>query len=260
MDNTTAAYLAGFFDGEGSISVNVNRKLGRWALRLTCHQVNPRPLQLLQEVFGGSIRMTYRIGNQRSIFEWVASGVAGSEALRVLRPYLRVKAEEAEIALQFQSLMKARSERRLGLSDEDREEREHLYQQLRDLKHLNYEHLKSEATTSRRLPSKPKPIPMVHRKVSVPIISAQGHAGRPAKGESRMPSPEVLGQIYIEKGLMDAAREFGVSRQTILNWLDRYGIPRQGRTEASEARRKAASASSWRRSSPWLTPSSVFTS
>ena len=87
-------------------------------------------------------------------------------------------------------------------------------------------------------------------KVAVPVISAQGRTGRPSKGESRAPEDAadvaIFAAIYKDHGPTEAAREYGVSRQTILNWLDRYGIVRAGRTEASEMRRKAASAASWR--------------
>jgi hypothetical protein len=44
----------------------------------------------------------------------------------------------------------------------------------------------------------------------------------------------------MDHGLGHAAREYGVSRQTIVNWLVRYDIPRMGRTEESEMRRIAA--------------------
>ena len=249
MDNTLAAYLAGFFDGEGSISVNVNRKLMRWSLRLSCHQVNPAPLRLFVEVFGGSIRLTERAGNQRAIYEWVAAGIMGAEALRQMRPYLRVKGEEADVALRFHGLMKSRSDRRSGLTVEEAGERERLYQELRDLKHLDYSAQTAITLTPPRPVAKPKP-PIKHRhKVAVPVISAQGRTGRPSKGESRAPvdaaDVAIFAAIYRDHGPTEAAREYGVSRQTIFNWLDRYGIERTGRTEASEARRKAASSASW---------------
>lgn len=88
-------------------------------------------------------------------------------------------------------------------------------------------------------------------KVAVKVVG--GKEGRPLKGESRKPEDAadigIFAAIYTDHGLSETAREYGVSRQTILNWLDRYGIPRQGRTPASEARRKAAVAASWKSSS-----------
>jgi len=250
MDNVRVAYLAGFFDGEGSISINVNRKLVRWSLRMTCHQVNPAPLRLLADAFGGSIHLTPRIGNQRPIYEWVAGGKMAAAAIRVLRPYLTVKADEADVALEFHALMKAD---RSKLTSGEEEQREALYQRLRDLKHLDYSDQTEAVLTPRRPPAKPKPAPKVRHKVATPVTSAQGRPGRPARGQSRKPVDDadigILAAVYNDHGLAAAALEYGVSRQTILNWLDSYGIPRQGRTPASEARRKAAAAASWKSSS-----------
>jgi len=84
-----------------------------------------------------------------------------------------------------------------------------------------------------------------HHKVAVPIVSAQGRSGRPAKGESKKPDAMMLGDLYGECGVNATARYFGVSRQTIYNWLDGYGIERTGRTPASEARRIAATRAAW---------------
>jgi len=248
MDEVRVAYLAGFFDGEGSISVNVNRRLVRWSLRLSCQQVNPAPLRLLVEAFGGSIRLTSRRGNQRPIYGWAAGGRMAAEAIRMLRPYLTVKADEADVALEFHGLMKADRSR---LTPGEEEQREILYQRLRDLKHLDYTNQMTEMLTPRRPPAKPKPASKVRHKVAVKVIG--GKEGRPAKGQSRKPVDTadigIFAAIYSDHGLAATALEYGVSRQTILNWLDACGVPRQGRTPASEARRKAAAAASWTSSS-----------
>jgi transposase len=46
----------------------------------------------------------------------------------------------------------------------------------------------------------------------------------------------------MEQGVMDAARTLGVTKQTIYDWLDSYGMPRQGR---SRERSVAAMKASW---------------
>ena len=62
---------------------------------------------------------------------------------------------------------------------------------------------------------------------------------------SKKPDAMMLGDLYGECGVNATARYFGVSRQTIYNWLDGYGIERTGRTPASEARRIAATRAAW---------------
>jgi transposase len=62
----------------------------------------------------------------------------------------------------------------------------------------------------------------------------------------KKPDETMLADLYRECGVNATARYFGVSRQTVYNWLDGYGIPRTGRTEGSERRRLVAVASTWR--------------
>jgi hypothetical protein len=138
-------YLAGFIDGEGHIAIGVSRSpqgRRRWYLRFACHQVNPAPLLRLQRRFGGSIQVTKRIGNQRSISEWVTVSSIAGMALRELRPYLDVKADEADVAIAFQNLVEDRARKpnpKRRLSPEEEELRESMYRRLRELKHLEYD-------------------------------------------------------------------------------------------------------------------------
>lgn len=136
------AYLAGFIDGEGHIAVGLNKNPGgkrRWYLRFACHQVNPAPLALLQRRFGGSIQKTRRIGNQRAIQEWSTTSMAAYEAIKALRPYLVVKAAEADVAIEFQELLLHRGTRRTVLLPHEEAARQDCYERMRALKHINYD-------------------------------------------------------------------------------------------------------------------------
>ena len=89
-------------------------------------------------------------------------------------------------------------------------------------------------------PKPPKP-PKAHRvKVAQPIKST-GYKRRVFDDADI----GILRGIYTDHGLAETAREYGVSRQTVVNWLDRYDIAKQGRTAESEKRRAAAVAASW---------------
>jgi len=246
MDNMELAYLAGFVDGEGSIAVGVNRRKGKrvWYLRFSVHQVAPRPLQRLQARFGGSIRRNERTGNQRSIYEWVAANQIAASAITALRPYLDVKAEEADVALEFQALALPREDRWRGLSEEDHASRRVLYERMQELKRVTSDWLPDKTVPQRGARStngdilKPKPVPKVRHKVAAPVRSTGYDRGK-------KPERDILAAEYMLNGPNWIAGKYGVSRQTVFNWLDSCGIPRQGRTPASEARRKAASAASW---------------
>ena len=138
------AYLAGFLDGEGSIAVGLNRNPNgdrRWYLRISCHQLDPRPLRMLAQRFGGSVRRHgYEARRHRQIYEWAVNSRQAYEALCALRPYLVVKAEEADAGIEFQTLLASRSvSRRVPLSEAEQDARQALYEKLRLLKQRNYD-------------------------------------------------------------------------------------------------------------------------
>jgi len=135
-------YLAGFFDGEGHIAIGLNKNPGgkrRWYLRFAAHQVDPRPLRLLQERYGGSIQFTDRRGQQRPIYEWVATSIKAYKALKELSPFLIVKADEARLAMAFQELLFSRGTDRSVLTAEEEDARHRIYLAMREIKKRSYE-------------------------------------------------------------------------------------------------------------------------
>jgi hypothetical protein len=241
-DSTLLPYLAGLIDGEGHIGIGVSKNPKgerRWYLRFACHQVNPAPLLLLKERFGGSIVFTERNGTHRSLHEWLSGSMLAYEAIKALRPWLIVKAAEADLAIEYQEVLLARGTRRSPLSAEEQEKRESLYRRMRDLKHLDYE--REESTFKVTRIAKPKPPKKVRVKVSEPV------RGEWKKGKK--PNYDTVAAQYEEYGPLWMAREHGVSRQTVYNWLDSYSIPRAGR-EAGERRRIAALRNVWHAETP----------
>lgn len=95
------AYLAGLLDGEGCIYTSMSgpgphyRKVAV-AVQM-CHPEGPKAFQA---TFGGTISIRAPYGNTRKMFVWRRSGgIVVSRILTALRPYLRVKAFEADLAL-----------------------------------------------------------------------------------------------------------------------------------------------------------------
>lgn len=97
------AYCAGFIDGEGSIDIRhrmtkVNGKsYERFELRLSANQIDLAPLELLREIYGGS----FAHRKTSNVVTWVITDVRAAKAITAMRPYLLVKADEADIALRF---------------------------------------------------------------------------------------------------------------------------------------------------------------
>lgn len=95
-------YLAGFFDGEGCISLSAG---DLYTLHVSVTQVNPAPLREFAAAFGGNVRLRrWHRPDQRPGYIWNIASQKAMAMLKVLRPYLIVKAEEADIAIAFQSL------------------------------------------------------------------------------------------------------------------------------------------------------------
>lgn len=238
-DNSTLQYLAGFIDGEGSISVNLSKNpkgRRRWYLRMTCHQVNPAPLELLINTFGGSLRYSRRTATQRPIHEWAISSNEAYSAIKRLRPYLIVKAKEADLAMKFQELLWSRKNDKTLLTEDEERERERIYNALREMKRS--EHAQHGMSFKEPRIQKVKRLPKHRIRVAEPVVSTgYDKKKKPERGE--------LVSHYQEDGPVWCARHYGVSRQTVYNWLDAYEIPRQGRTEQSERRRIARVAATW---------------
>ena len=246
MDEHIDAYLAGFFDGEGNIRIDNSvgrRKQRRFNLRIEVKQVDPHPLNLFAERFGGTVRRVRRNNpnpNWRETVEWTASSERAVEALKAMRPWLIVKGSQADVAFRFQEVLDSRELRStIPLSAEERKVREDFAAEITRLKHLTYDDaILVEGEGTRRwqeIMAKPK----------LPKLKRQGRQhiplGSKGKGQkSKKPTAEVLRQEYEELGPIEVARKYQVVTTTVYNWLNGYGIPRIGINEQTIERFRAA--------------------
>jgi hypothetical protein len=92
-------YAAGFFDGEGCISIVFHKKK-HYSLELAVSQADPNPLWAMQSLFGGRI-VKHGQSVNRPVYYWKASSRQSMEAIKEMLPFLVVKREQAIIALQF---------------------------------------------------------------------------------------------------------------------------------------------------------------
>ena len=112
MTSTDCAYAAGFFDGEGWVGIaypKINKSEKRnHRLDVSVGQVDIRPLVWLVEKFGGRIQKNpKKCGlSQRLIYSWRINGPSAEAFLVAVRPYLIVKAEQADVALAFRKTIK----------------------------------------------------------------------------------------------------------------------------------------------------------
>lgn len=97
------SYLAGFFDGEGTVCISRRKDKGRdsFDLRICVGQKDIRPLELFKKRFGGRIYVQRRKGNLW-IYQWECK-YGKRDFLKAMIPHLRFKKEEAKIAEKYLS-------------------------------------------------------------------------------------------------------------------------------------------------------------
>ena len=101
MSRDDLIWAAGFFDGEGCVLI---RKNGRtYVVRITVSQVNPTPVRLLKDLFRGHISYQQpKNKNWSAQWKWEQDSKSAVETLKLLLPFLKVKADVAELAIEFQ--------------------------------------------------------------------------------------------------------------------------------------------------------------
>lgn len=105
IDGWMLGYIAGFFDGEGSVTIPMSSFKWRSSACLSISMVNTNLeiLELISGTIGGNIGPPHLMGGNRkpiySIrwFSWDAAMV-----LDMLYPYLVVKRRQAEIGIKYQ--------------------------------------------------------------------------------------------------------------------------------------------------------------
>lgn len=106
--NLNSAYIAGFFDAEGSVSIkrfktNTN---DRYELYLSLANVDKCLLQKIRKrfySFGSIAKMCgLKYEGQRPTYEWRLESRQAGTALQELSPFLIIKRSEAELGIKFQ--------------------------------------------------------------------------------------------------------------------------------------------------------------
>jgi hypothetical protein len=118
---TDLAWAAGFIDGEGCVSIvqrwtgacSTKKSYRYYQLNINVPQINKDPLLKLQKMFGGQIQAIKPTGPRRQSFVWTIHAALAGRMLSMLVPYLIVKKNEAELALQYQNDVKPRGQGRL---------------------------------------------------------------------------------------------------------------------------------------------------
>src|SRR5713101_4765974 len=105
ITSVMASWTAGIVDDEGCIMLIRQRGGLRRTVndRLCLKVVNtdPRMLKELQRLWGGRIGACSVYTGRRPAWEWMVFNARALEVLRLIRSYLIVKGEQADVALEF---------------------------------------------------------------------------------------------------------------------------------------------------------------
>lgn len=101
MTQTEIAYIAGLFDGEGTIGYYFKTKLNGYLAQLAIYNTDPRVMVWLKKVvpFGGVFSNNNKPGRKRG-WQWMLSSRPQIEQfVRAIRPYLVIKADQVDLIL-----------------------------------------------------------------------------------------------------------------------------------------------------------------
>lgn len=113
MNDFDLAYIAGFFDGEGSVTIHDNYaksprgKSPNHTLQVSIGNTDPRILIWLHQEYGGSL--CYRKEkrkNHRKVLQWTLRTRGALVFLEAIRPFLRMKCDQIDIAIAYQKTKK----------------------------------------------------------------------------------------------------------------------------------------------------------
>lgn len=97
-------YLAGFFDGEGSISLFPRNPLkgSGYFLRVNVTNTNREVLDILKEHFGGRIIIILKPGIiRKDCYRWTIESDKAGKFLITIRDKIRIKKERLEVAIKY---------------------------------------------------------------------------------------------------------------------------------------------------------------
>ena len=132
-DEQKLIWAAGFFDGEGFVTVGARgayKGHKSLYLRVGVNHVAPEPLHVLHELFNGSLQPQKEgsvVGNRVARTRWVLNCASAASALERLLPFFFYYKDVAKLGLELQDTMCYRGG---STPDEVRERREEIRQEI----------------------------------------------------------------------------------------------------------------------------------
>ena len=136
VSELNTAYVAGFMDGEGCVRIDKSfptKRSTHYKLQVIIGNTDLKPLSKIQEKYGG--RVDTRRHGKATLSYWTIYGDPATKFLEDIRPYAITKAEQIDVALEFQRT-KIRFIPAPGrkISQEELNKRSWFYERIKELK------------------------------------------------------------------------------------------------------------------------------
>jgi len=107
-DDALLAYIAGFFDGEGSVVIlsrlQERSKNPTYSLIVSIANTVLKPLRMLHSVYGGVMHKAGKVvPRQKQVYHWRLNGKRAADFLTDIRHFLIIKKRQALIGIDFQN-------------------------------------------------------------------------------------------------------------------------------------------------------------
>ena len=108
LNEVHLAYIAGFFDGEGSITIHENGKPSprglspNHTLQVSVGNTDPIIVRWLHDVYGGGFSVRPGIPGCRTVYQWTCRAAKALPFLLDIAPYVRMKQKQVALAIEFQ--------------------------------------------------------------------------------------------------------------------------------------------------------------
>lgn len=125
------AWAAGFIDGEGCLRIAYQKGVESYCAHLEVGQTREGPLLELQRILGGRVRHHSKATEKHAtVYRWQIIGANAITAVRHILPYLKLKAPQAQLFLEFQTGVPPRGGRKPKPTVEELTRRQSLKEQI----------------------------------------------------------------------------------------------------------------------------------
>lgn len=141
VPNITDEYAAGFFDGEGSVTIHhATRKSSKYVhhtLQVTINNTDESVMTALKNKYGGYLLKNPLKEGKRQFYTWTLRDSSSKEFLTAILPFSIVKRPNIEIALEYIGtiIKQEKGKKKQYVTQELWEKREALVERL---SHFNY--------------------------------------------------------------------------------------------------------------------------